>query len=107
MNANNFPLEKLSIGQLYNSGDITYEIPIYQRNYAWEEDQIRTLVQDIYDAFKATPQKESYYIGTLVTFDKGDKVYEVIDGQQRLTTVYLMLKVLKITIKNKTCIHPL
>ena len=101
MNANNFPLEKLSIGQLYNSGDITYEIPIYQRNYAWEEDQIRTLVQDIYDAFKATPQKESYYIGTLVTFDKGDKVYEVIDGQQRLTTVYLMLKVLKITIKNK------
>lgn len=101
MNANNFPLEKLSIGQLYNSGDITYEIPIYQRNYAWEEDQIRTLIQDIYDAFKATPQKESYYIGTLVTFDKGDKVYEVIDGQQRLTTIYLLLKVLQTPIKNK------
>ena len=101
MNANNFPLEKLSIDQLYNSGDITYEIPVYQRNYAWEEDQIRTLVQDIYDAFKATPQKESYYIGTLVTFDKGDKVYEVIDGQQRLTTIYLLLKVLQTPIKNK------
>lgn len=101
MNTNNFPLEELSIDQLYNSGDITYEVPIYQRNYAWEEDQIRTLVQDVYDAFSANPQKTVYYIGTLVTFDKGDKVYEVIDGQQRLTTIYLLLKVLRITIKNK------
>ncbi len=42
-----------------------------------------------------------YYIGTLVSFHKGDGVYEVIDGQQRLTTIYLILKYLEVDISNR------
>lgn len=96
MNTQNFPLplEELSIAELYcTDNTVTYEVPIYQRNYAWEEDQIKTLVQDVYDAY--TSDKPTYYIGTLVTFDKGGRTYEVIDGQQRLTTIFLILKVLE------------
>ena len=95
------PLKDVSIWNLF-SGDnkCTYEVPIYQRNYAWEKDEITTLVQDIYDAFK-NDDKKPYYIGTLVSFHKGDQVYEIIDGQQRLTTLKLLFAALDIQTENK------
>ena len=86
----NFPLEELSIDDLFNKeSDIRYEIPIYQRNYAWENEEITALVNDVWDAY--CQSKGTYFIGTLVTYDRGDGRYEVIDGQQRLTTLYLIL----------------
>lgn len=95
------PLEEVSIEDLFfGSERSVYEIPIYQRNYAWEKEEICTLVQDIYDAYDKDPETP-YYIGTLVTFDKGDRVFEVIDGQQRLTTLRLLLAVLGYTPTNK------
>lgn len=89
------PLEERSIAQLYMGQDetLTYVIPIYQRNYAWGDDEINALVKDVHDSFLKN-QQAPYYIGTLVTFHRGDRVYEVIDGQQRLTTIYILLKVL-------------
>lgn len=92
------PLKEMSINEVYNIENATYEVPIYQRNFAWEKDEIATLVQDVYDAYKGTPK---YFLGTLVTFHKGDNVYEVIDGQQRLTTIYLILAALDSPPKNK------
>jgi uncharacterized protein with ParB-like and HNH nuclease domain len=94
-----FPLQELSIAKLYNGEKATFEVPIYQRNYAWEKDEISALVQDVYDACIA--KKPTYFIGTLISFNKGDRVYEVIDGQQRLTTIYLILLSLNISIQNK------
>ncbi len=97
------PLEECSIHQIYCGGQETktYMIPIYQRNYAWEEDEITTLIKDVYDSYtndRSTP----YYIGTLVTYRREDNIYEVIDGQQRLTTVYIILKVLNSSeVKNR------
>ena len=93
------PLKELSISELYNGEKATYEVPIYQRNYAWEKDEISTLIQDVYDAYST--QKTTYYIGTLVSFHKGDQVYEVIDGQQRLTTINIVLSALGIPLNNK------
>lgn len=93
------PLKKLSIDQIYNGDKATYEVPIYQRNYAWEKDEISALIQDVYDAY--TFKKPAYFIGTLVSFHKGDQVYEVIDGQQRLTTINIVLSALDITLQNK------
>ncbi len=94
MKEQNFPLQELSVGELYGEENTLYEIPIYQRNYAWTEDEIAALVQDVYDACQK--QMKRYYIGTLVVFHRGTneqnkQVYEVIDGQQRLTTLYLLL----------------
>ena len=89
----------MTIAEIYNGELATYEVPIYQRNYAWEKDEISTLIQDVYDALDNG--KPTYYIGTLVSFHKGDQVYEVIDGQQRLTTINLVLRALDFTLKNK------
>ena len=95
MKTNVLPLKELSIRELFDGTEkCTYEIPIYQRNYAWEKDEITALVQDIYDSFKRN-RENNYYIGTLVTFHKGDNIFEIIDGQQRLTTIWLILTVLK------------
>ncbi|EJW90483.1 protein containing DUF262 [gut metagenome] len=91
------PLQERSIAQIYmdQRESLTYVIPIYQRNYAWEEEEISALVKDVHDSFRKNPHAP-YYIGTLVTFHRGDRVYEVIDGQQRLTTLYILLKVLDV-----------
>jgi len=56
------------------------------------------MINDVCDAWKA--KKETYYIGTLVTHQK-EEVFEVIDGQQRLTTIYIILKALGEKIKNR------
>ncbi|MCX6318708.1 MAG: DUF262 domain-containing protein [Bacteroidetes bacterium] len=93
------PLKVLSINNIYNGEKLIYEVPIYQRNYAWAKEEIFTLIQDVYDAYD--DKRTNYYIGTLVTFHKGDQVYEVIDGQQRLTTINLVLGALGIDRQNK------
>ena len=103
---NNLPLKELSVNDVFNGGgSITYEIPIYQRNYAWEKKEIETLVNDIEDARKKAEDAcgktdGTYYIGTLVTYDKGEGIFEVIDGQQRLTTLFLLLKALGVNTGN-------
>lgn len=95
------PLKEVSIEKLFAGNEKSiYEIPIYQRNYAWGKDEITTLVQDIYDACKKDSHK-SYYIGTLVSYHKGDRVFEIIDGQQRLTTIRLLLAALDIPCSNR------
>ncbi|ADV43643.1 DUF262 domain-containing protein [Bacteroides helcogenes] len=72
--------------------NVRYVIPRYQRAYAWEDKEIEQLIDDIYDI----NQSENYYIGSLVVSKIKDKseTYEVVDGQQRLTTLYLLLQYL-------------
>ena len=76
-----------SISQIWED---EYVVPLYQRNYAWQEDQIQQLLQDIYDNSK-NPNSH-YFIGSLVVLQRPDNIYEVIDGQQRLTTLHLICK---------------
>lgn len=90
-------LEDLSIRDIYllnNGASILYKIPIYQRNYAWGREEIRALIKDVYDSM----DKAVYYIGTLVTYKRDENIYEVIDGQQRLTTIYIILKALGVEV---------
>lgn len=101
MARNNLPLREVSIDDLFLSGEkCAFEIPIYQRNYAWEKDEIATLIQDVYDAYKKAPQKV-YFIGTLVSYHRGDGIFEVIDGQQRLTTIRLILGAFHVVPQNQ------
>ena len=67
--------------------EVHYVIPRYQRAYAWEDKEIVQLIDDINDS------TGDYYIGSLVVAKvKGrEERYEVVDGQQRLTTLYLLL----------------
>ena len=68
----------------------SYIIPIYQRNYEWEQPQIERLIRDI----NSIGKNEQYYLGTLVTFRRDDSSYELVDGQQRHTTLNLIKAVL-------------
>ena len=81
--------EALAIEKILN-GDDTYIIPIYQRNYEWEQPQIDRLIRDV----NSIEEDERYYLGTLVTFKRDDGSYELVDGQQRHTTLNLIKAVL-------------
>lgn len=74
-----------------------YLVPMYQRNYAWGEGEITQLLQDVLDYQNSVGAKgpQTYYIGTLVVFSRGDGSFEVIDGQQRFTTLSLLANWLK------------
>ncbi|MDY0134228.1 MAG: DUF262 domain-containing HNH endonuclease family protein [Atribacterota bacterium] len=86
--------ELLSIGKLLN-GEQVYTVPIYQRNYAWQWEQITQMLDDIKDVFEDTDHVKSYFLGNLiVSKPPASTNYEVIDGQQRLTTLYLLLGLL-------------
>ena len=69
-----------------------YVIPRYQRAYAWEDKEIVQLIDDINDI----DSSENYYIGSLIVSKIQGKAetYEVVDGQQRLTTLFLLLQYL-------------
>lgn len=94
------PVTTLSVRNLLSGATAcSYLIPMYQRNYAWGEAEITQLLQDILDYM---PQQggapRTYYIGTLVVRepDSGHPaMYEVIDGQQRLTTLSLLAAFLR------------
>lgn len=74
--------------------NINYLVPIYQRNYAWSETQIEQLIEDIESSIDGF--NKNYFLGNLIVNQMDNNVYEVIDGQQRLTTLYLLEKYLGI-----------
>lgn len=73
---------------------IRYRIPAYQRGYRWTRQQVTQLLEDIRDfAKRENPQSEEFYcLQPLVLKANGDGRYEVVDGQQRLTTLLLILR---------------
>ena len=85
------------IGQEQNLFDteMEYSIPLYQRAYAWEDKQLIQLIEDISDV----SDDANYYIGALIV-SKQDNKLEVVDGQQRLTSLYLLLNCLDQEVKN-------
>ncbi|MCR6577872.1 DUF262 domain-containing protein [Campylobacter insulaenigrae] len=76
------------IRQVVKDNKIFFEIPPYQRLYEWNKEQIQTLLNDIKTKFDEDKNKE-YFIGNVVVSKKDDK-YLLIDGQQRLTTLFLI-----------------
>ncbi|MBD3724828.1 MAG: DUF262 domain-containing protein [Flavobacteriaceae bacterium] len=67
-----------------------YVVPDYQREYVWTEVQINQLLEDIFDEYDFNPNKE-YFIGSTVVFKNEDGFYELIDGQQRTTSIFLII----------------
>lgn len=91
-------IDQKTIEALFSDPKTDFLIPDYQRPYAWSEVQCRTLWDDIFsfafpennsDKFKAS---DEYFLGPIVTFKNEDGKQEIIDGQQRLTTLMLLLR---------------
>ena len=74
-----------------------YYVPVYQRPYSWEDEQIDVLLNDIFEAYHSDNREEGYYIGNIIIYDKNEKIdghikkYSIIDGQQRITSFSLIL----------------
>lgn len=66
-----------------------YFIPKYQRPYSWTKDNAEQLIEDIFNSFSAN--EKEYFIGSLICIKNDDGIFEVVDGQQRLTTISLIL----------------
>ena len=83
------------INDFINKNLRQYTIPVYQRNYEWSSEQCEKLFGDIIQAYK---QDRHHFTGSVVyeKFREENKIetYLIIDGQQRLTTIYILLKAL-------------
>ncbi|KXB81163.1 hypothetical protein HMPREF1862_00888 [Varibaculum cambriense] len=96
-------MSKLNIDQktvldLFSSKKSDFLIPDYQRPYAWEEDELAALWDDIvtfaipHDNAEGFDKDAEYFLGPIVTFRNSEGKLEIIDGQQRLTTLMLLLR---------------
>lgn len=104
-------LHPLSVRELFTTAP--YRVPLYQRAYAWTDAEIHTLLDDIRDARLNSraempgDERRDYYVGSLVVNPErsdNEVVYEVVDGQQRLTTLFIILAVVpgaQVTLLNK------
>ena len=89
---NNNTLKLKSIFELLNE---EFYIPSYQRGYRWTEKQVKALLTDIWDFRNSNPKTDEFYclqpivVAKEININKGP--WELIDGQQRLTTIYIIL----------------
>lgn len=91
-------VDQKTIYDLLSDKKADFLIPDYQRPYAWNEDQCQTLWDDIFafsfpnNDYEAFDENEEYFLGSIVTYKNEKGKSEVIDGQQRLTTLMLILR---------------
>jgi len=93
MAATNFNTENRTYRQLLGNG-LTYHIPPFQRDYSWDEEEWEDLWIDILGTFPTQNGSESepaHYMGYLVLQTRDNRIFSVIDGQQRLTTLSLIV----------------
>lgn len=89
----NIEVNEKAIRTLF-SDDFWFNIPSYQRPYVWGKDNITDLLDDIVYAFKYNTQ-DKYFLGSLVLQEKNKYEYDILDGQQRLTTLCIFMAVLR------------
>lgn len=93
-------VDQQTIRELLGKRRNEFLIPDYQRPYAWTEEQCQTLWDDLYafaipdDDYSRFHDTDEYFLGSIVTFKNDDNQLEVIDGQQRLTTLLLLFRAL-------------
>ncbi len=88
-----FKPEAKTIKQVFSNTDSYYQIPDYQRPYSWADEQIEQLWDDLYSAMESGD--ESYFLGPIILIRTQDGSFEVVDGQQRLTTLTILFCVLR------------
>lgn len=91
----NIEAKKKELKDLLNR-EFFFRVPEYQRPYSWDEEHFTDLVQDLIDAKK----DQEYFLGTIVVHKK-DGVNDIVDGQQRLTTIMILLACLRDLIEDK------
>ncbi len=81
-----------TIKQIFGDADSYYYVPDYQRPFSWESEQIERLWDDVISAIGDS--EKNYFLGPVILI-KTEDGYEIIDGQQRLTTLTILFCVLR------------
>ncbi len=99
-----FTPEQKIVNELFGR-EIKYIIPEYQRPYSWDcegksdkNNQVNLMWDDLYN-FYSHSRIETYFLGSMVMIGNGARIYRVVDGQQRLTTLVLLFAAIKCFIK--------
>ncbi len=92
-------MDFMPVGDIINE-KISFFIPYYQRGYKWEEHQVKALLDDFWNfcekvEYEKDENYKYYSLQPLVVVKMDEKRYKVVDGQQRLTTIYIILKAFK------------
>ena len=94
--ATSINVNKQCVSDLIKTGRTKpFIIPEYQRPYAWNSEQIETLFEDIWEFATTTgglDRNGTYFLGSIVSFENENMEQEVIDGQQRITSLFLLLR---------------
>lgn len=88
-------VDKRSVKQLLETGkNKKFVIPEYQRPYAWSDEPIQVLFDDLSEYTHNTndDDESTYFLGTIVSYENENHEQELIDGQQRITTLFLLLR---------------
>ena len=99
-------LELINLMQVFDYGTRSFRIPDYQRGYSWEEEQRNDLLKDIEFGLSG---EYSHYTGTLVAVKAGSQdndIFEIVDGQQRLTTIVILLACIAHTLGQRKTSQP-
>ena len=100
----NINVNKQNVLDLLKSGqDIPFVIPEYQRPYSWSEDEIVTLFEDLWE-FSIERMRpdgaKNYFLGCIVSYDENGE-RQIIDGQQRITSLFLLLRAVFSKLENE------
>lgn len=88
-----FNPNEISIGRVL-SNNVQYMVPRYQRKYVWNEQQWKNLIEDILSSMNVVSEEDRYhFIGSFI-FEKKNNGWIIVDGQQRLTTITILLAVI-------------
>lgn len=91
-------LKPIAVGDLLKQSDgiplYNFYIPSYQRGYRWDKDEVNDLLEDLFE-FIYQDAQQKYCLQPIVVKEMSDGKFEVLDGQQRLTTIFIILKSLK------------
>ncbi|HLO46006.1 MAG TPA: DUF262 domain-containing HNH endonuclease family protein [Leadbetterella sp.] len=91
-----FKPHSLTIKKLFGDTDALYQIPNYQRPYSWNTDQLEKLWDDLTESFQS--DEPAYFLGSVITAKSAEstnKYLDIVDGQQRLTTLQIMFCVVR------------
>lgn len=104
MKADDWQISKVFLG----GGDVQYVLPIFQREYAWEEDEWRTLLDDVIETYHESENAHhEHFLGSLVVIEENIKKtlflsYTLVDGQQRLISISLLLCALRDSLEDSS-----
>ncbi len=89
-----FKPNSLTVNKFLTDSDSFYKIPKYQRPYKWHDEQVEQLWDDLWESY--TADTDNYFLGSVITAKaQGDQYLDIVDGQQRLTTLMILMAVVR------------